>query len=179
MLALLQEASNEIPVWLQKLEAWATIFQGFLTPLLIAAGGFFAWYKFIRQGEHDPRLQATVETEELTVRGGVAYMIAKVGVENTGQVDVSLNLGPSALYVVGRKAGHGWSDADPAYTYDVFIGQNTVQVNATVRDRVWIERDLTDEVALSLQLAIAGEGQDWRTSHIISLLDGGHLPEDG
>jgi hypothetical protein len=81
--------------------------------------------------------------------------------------------------VVGRKAGHGWSDADPAYTYDVFIGQNTVQVNATVRDRVWIERDLTDEVALSLQLAIAGEGQDWRTSHIISLLDGGHLPEDG
>jgi hypothetical protein len=183
MLALLQEATSQVPVGLQEWVAWATIVQGFGTPLLIAIGGFFAWYKFIRQGEHDPRLQATVEAEEVAVLDSVAYIIAKIGVENTGQVDVDLNLEPSALYVVGRKAGHRWSDPDPAYTYDVFVGQNKVQVNATIRDRVWIERDLTDEVALSLQLAVSGkagkESRDWRTSHIISLLDGGHLARNG
>lgn len=178
MLALLQEASNQIPAWLQATEAWATIFQGFVTPLLIAAGGLFAWWKFFRQGEHDPRLQATVTTEEVTVRDSVAYIIAKVSVENTGQVDVNLNLRPSGLFLMGRRAEHGWREPDTIY--DVFVGQSRVQVNATIEDTIWIERSLTDEVALSLELAIAGEdGHDWRTSHIISLLDGGHLARNG
>lgn len=180
MLALLQEASNQIPGWLEATRAWAIIFQGFFTPLLIAIGGSFAWYKFFRQGEHEPRLQATVTTEEVTVRGSVASIIAKVSVQNTGQVDVNLALKPSGLYLIGRRAGCGWSDPDPDYTYDVFVGQNVVQVNATIEDKIWIERSLSDEVALSLELAIAGEeGRDWRTSHIISLLDGGHLSQDG
>jgi hypothetical protein len=54
-----------------------------------------------------------------------------------------------------------------------------VQVNATLEEKIWIERSLADEVALCLELAIAGEGRDWRTSHIISLLDSGHLSQDG
>ena len=180
MLALLQETTEQIPAWLQATRAWATIFQGFATPLLIAIGGGFAWYKFFRQGEHEPRLQAIVTTEEVTVRDNVAYIIAKVSVQNTGQVDVSLNIKPSGLFVLGRSAGHGWSDPDPNTTYDVSVGQSKAQVNATLEDKIWIERSLADEVALSLELAIAGEdGRDWRTSHIISLLDGGHLTRNG
>jgi hypothetical protein len=105
MLALLQEASKQIPAWLQATEAWATTFQGFLTPILIAIGGGFAWWKFFRQGEHDPRLQATVTTEEVTVQDSVAYIIAKVSVQNTGQVDVNLELRPSGLFVMGRELG--------------------------------------------------------------------------
>ena len=146
--------------------------------MLIAIGGGFAWYKFFRQGEHDPRLQATVTTEEVAVRDKVAYIIAKVSVQNTGQVDVNLNREASGLLLLTRRAGHGWRDADTIY--EVFPGQNTVQVNATLEEKIWIERSLTDEVALCLELAIAGEeGRDWRTSHIISLLDGGHLSQDG
>jgi len=166
--------------WLRKNKESASAFGSLSTPILIAIGGFFAWYKFIRQGEHDPRLQATVTTEEVTTRDNVAYMIVKLSVENSGQVDVNLVLEPSALYLMGRSAGKEWSDPEPDHTYDVFVGQSKVQVNATIEDEIWIERSLTDEVALRLRLAIAGdEGRDWRTSHIISLLDGEHLAQNG
>ncbi len=112
------------------------------------------------------------------MRDGVAYIIATVSVQNTGQVDVSLNLEKSGLFLLTRRAGHGWRDPDTIY--DVFLGQNKVQANAALEDKIWIERSLTDEVAVCLELAIAGEGgPDWRTSEIISLIDGGHLSQDG
>ena len=100
-----------------------------------------------------------------------------MSVQNTGQVDVTLNREASGLLLLARRAGHGWRDADTVY--EVFPGQNMVQVNATLEEKIWIERSLTDEVALCLELAIAGEGRDWRTSHIISLLDGGYPSQDG
>ncbi len=147
------------------------------TPVLIAVGGVFAWYKFFRQGEHDPRLQPSVSSE-VNIKNGTAYIIATVGVQNAGQVDVTLNRELSGLLVLARKAGSGWRDTDTIY--EVFPGQYKVQPNATLEEKIWIECVLTDEVAICLELAIAAEGGlDWRTSEIVSLLDGGHLFRDG
>ena len=153
------------------------VFQGFLTPILIAVGGGFAWYRFFRQGEHVPRLQPSV-SGEITVKGNRAYIIATVSVENSGLVDVAIDRRATGLLVLTRKAASGWRSPDIAY--NVFPGQTVVQPNASLEDKVWIERDLTDEVALCLELAVEGrEGLAWRTSEIISLVDGGHLSPDG
>lgn len=84
----------------------ANIFQALATPILIAIGGIFAWYKLIRQGKHDPRLQPSVASE-VTIKGGVAHIVANVGVLNVGQVDVILNLEESGLLIEGREAGKG------------------------------------------------------------------------
>ncbi len=162
---------------MREIETWAIIFQAFLTPILIAIGGFFAWYKFIRQGEHDPGLQPAVSSE-VTVKDGVAYVVATVSVQNTGQVDVNLDLQACGLLLLTRRAGSGWRNPDTVYEF--FLGQNRVQTNATVEDRIWIERSLTDEVAVCLELAVQSEGGlAWRTSEIISLVNGGHLSQDG
>lgn len=111
-------------------------------------------------------------TSEVTVRGDAAYVIATVSVQNAGQVDVNLDLEKSGLLILTRRAGHGWRDPDTVY--DVFLTQGRVQVNSALEDKIWIERSLTDEVAICLELAIAGEGgPDWRTSEIISLADSG------
>lgn len=118
-----------MPVWLQELEAWAGIFQSLITPILIAIGGVFAWYKFFRRGEHDPRLQPTV-TGSVTIREGVAYIVATVSVVNTGRVDVELDLESSGLVLLTRKQGHGWKE--PELKYSVFPGQERAQPNATL-----------------------------------------------
>jgi len=168
---------QEIPLWMREIETWATIFQAFLTPILIAIGGFFAWYKFFRQGEHDPRLQPSVSSE-VTVKGSTAYIVATVSVQNTGLVDVNLDLESCGLLVLTRQGRSGWRDPDTVY--DVFLRQSRVQTNAALEDRIWIERTLTDEVAVCLELAVQSEGGPaWRTSEIISLVDGGHLSQDG
>lgn len=157
----------ELPLWLRILESLAAI----ATPVLIAIGGVFAYYKFFRQGEHDPRLQPSVTSEVAMVKDGTAFIIATVSVQNTGRVDVTLKRDSCALLVLGREAGNGWRDPD--LWYEVFLSQNVVQANAALEERIWIEHSLTDEVALCLELAIsAEEGPDWRTSEIISLLGG-------
>lgn len=158
----------DVPLWLRIVESLAAI----ATPILIAIGGFFAWYKFIRQGEHDPRLQPSV-TGELTARDDAAYIIATVSVQNTGQVDVALKRESCALLLLGREARSGWRN--PYAWYEVFPGQSaTIQVNATLEEKIWVEHPITDEVALCLELAISAEGgPDWRASEIISLVDGG------
>lgn len=117
MFIVVQKMMRLTPSWLQNWETWANIFQSIATPILIAIGGVFAWYKFIRQGKHDSRLQPSV-TSEVVVREGVAYIIANVGVLNTGQVDVVLNLEESGLLIEGREAGSGWKK--PATIYSVF-----------------------------------------------------------
>lgn len=162
---------------MQELETWARIFHGFATPILIVIGGIFAWYKFIRQGKHDPRLQPSV-TSEITIKDGVAYIIAKVSVLNTGQVDVTLNLEESGLVIEGREAGTGWKEPD--IKYGVFPGQEKAQPGETLEDQIWIEYDCRDDVAACLELTIAEkDGLTWHTVEVISLLDGGKKPPGG
>lgn len=170
-----------MPVWLQELEAWARIFQAFATPILIAIGGIFAWYKFFRRGEHDPRLQPTV-TSSVTLAGDVAYIVATISVINTGQVDVELDLGSSGLVLLTRRRGQGWRE--PELKYSVFPGQEKAQPSATLEDQIWIELPHRDEVAVVLELTVTGstitkpEGDTWKTVEIVPLLDGGNPSAD-
>lgn len=119
----------ELPFWLRAIESLAAI----AMPILIATGGVFAWYKFFRQGEHDPRLQPSVSSE-VDIKDGTAYIIATVSVQNTGQVDVTLNRELSGLLVLTRKAGSGWRDTDTIY--EVFPGQHKVKPNATLEEKI-------------------------------------------
>lgn len=160
-------------MWLRVAESLAAV----ATPTLIAIGGFFAWYKFIRQGEHDSRLQGTV-TAEITIQDGTAYIIARVGVQNTGQVDVTLDLEQSGLLVLARNAGQGWRSLD--IVYGVFTGQEKAQPNETLEDQIWIEFDVEETVAVCLELAIAeAGGQTWRATEIVSLLNSGNSSSGG
>jgi hypothetical protein len=170
---------------MQELETAARIFQGFLTPILIIIGGIFAWWKFIRQGRHDPRLQPTV-TGTATIRKGTAYVVATVTAANTGQVDVVLDLEPSGLSILTRKQGQGWHDT--GLVYGVFPGQEKAQPGAELEDQIWIELPYQGEVAVALELTIAGhaagreEIQTWLTVEIVSLINGGNggnFSEDG
>lgn len=153
----------ELPLWLRIAESLAAV----ATPILIAVGGFFAWYKFIRQGEHDPRLQPSVSAQ-LVTRNEKIYLIAELSAQNTGQVDVALDPGPSGLSILTRKAGEGW--VDPEIVYSVFLGQHMVQPGETLEDRIWIELGYGGEVALSLELTVAEkETLAWRTHEIVPL----------
>src|SRR5215210_9375436 len=164
MLALLQGASRQIPGWLQGLEAWAVVFQGFLTPVLIAVGGGFAWYKFFRQGEHDPRLQPSI-TGTAKIHGGTIYVFATATVQNNGQVDVEFTDEGSALTVFTTTAEEeGWQPHRPER---VFRGQRLVQPGETLEDQKLIEIRHGDEIAVRLDLAVtAGGTSTWNTTEI-------------
>jgi hypothetical protein len=174
MLALLQEVSRQIPGWLQGLEAWAVIFQGFVTPLLILAGGLFAWWKFIRQGEHDPRLQPSV-TATTTPHEGVIYVFATVTVHNNGNVDVVFTDEDSALTIyTTTKDEKDWQPQLPEY---VFRGQKRVRPGETLEDQKLIQIKHGNEVAVRLDLAVTGRDAKentvtWDTMTIVSLLSG-------
>lgn len=177
MLTLLQEAAEQIPAWLQATRAWAVIFQGFATPLLIAIGGIFAWWKFFRQGEHDPRLQPTV-TAKAAIHNGVVYIIATVTVQNTGQVDVELNLDSCVLLIfTTSSAAAGWRERYPA---QVFGTHKRVQSGETLEDQKWIEIPRKDNLGARLDLTVAGtiltaagtKEVTWNTVEIVSLLPG-------
>jgi|SRR5215211_5747119 len=172
MLALLQEASSQIPAWLQETEAWATIFQGFVTPILIATGGAFAWYKFFRQGEHERKLQPTI-SGVVGAKDGTIYLQARVFAENTGQVSVALNGGAAALQVSTRNKG----DTDWALyaTERVFAIQGYVQPGETLTDQVWMEIPDNGKVAIKMELIVVtgGETTGWVTTEVVNLIAGG------
>ena len=173
MLALLQETASELPLWLQETEAWATIVQGFGTPLLILGGGLFAWYKFVRQGEHDPRLKPSVSATT-TIRDGVTYVFATVTAQNNGNVDIEFADGSSTLTVfTTTKDEMEWQ---PRYVpVEVFRGQPRVRPGETVEDEKLIQIDHGNEVAVRLDLAVTGQDatgntDTWDTVAIVSLL---------
>jgi hypothetical protein len=174
VLALLQETVSELPLWLQKTEAWATIVQGFGTPLLILIGGAFAWWKFIRQGEHDPRLQPSV-TATTTIHEGVIYVFATVTVQNNGNVDVVFTDEGSALTIyTTTKDEKDWQPQLPEY---VFRGQKRVRPGETLEDQKLIQIKHGNDVAVRLDLAVTGRDAKgntvtWDTMDIISLLSG-------
>ena len=175
---MLRGASSQIPGWLQGLEAWAVIFQSFLTPILIAVGGGFAWWKFFRQGEHDPRLQPTV-TGEAEIRGEdgkIACVFATVTVENPGQVEVELVPEGSALDVYTTTLeGDDWSQYyDPI---KVFVGQKRVRPGETLEDQKLVQIKRSDEIAVRLDLTVTAvdstvtehKTSTWDTIEIVPL----------
>jgi hypothetical protein len=181
MLALVQEIVQQLPAWLRWFQALAIS----IGSLGTAGAIIFAVYKFYRRGEHDPRLQPTA-TGTVTIRKGVAYVIATVTAANTGQVDVVLDLEPSGLSILTRKQGQGWQEI--GLVYGVFPGQEKVQPGAELEDQIWIELPYRGEVAVVLELTIAGhaagreEIQTWLTVEIVSLINGGNggnFSEDG
>lgn len=160
----------DLPYWLRIAESLAVI----ATPILIFIGGTFAWYKFIRQGEHDPRLQPAV-TGAVTVRNEMAYIVVVATVQNNGQTDVELDLELSALDVYATQAeAEEW---EFLYVVEVFRGQEVAQPNETIEDQLWLEIPLDEDIAIHLELTIAEKnGPSWATSRVLSLLDGGGQP---
>lgn len=151
------------------------IVQGFVTPLLIAIGGGFAWWKFFRQGEHDPRLQPNV-TAKATIHDEVAYIMATVTAHNTGQVNVELNLDSCVLLIFTTSpAATDWRERYPA---QVFGKHKRVQRGETLEDQAWIEIPYEGELGVRLDLTVAGtiltakgtKEVAWDTVEIVSLL---------
>jgi hypothetical protein len=168
--------------WLRKNKESASAFGSLATPILIAIGGFFAWYKFIRQGEHDPRLQPTV-TGEAQIRGEddlIACVFATVTVENPGQVEVELVPEGSALVVhtTTLENDDWWRHPTPI---KVFVGQKRVRPGETLEDQKLIQIKYSDEVAVRLDLTITAvdstvteyKTHTWDTIEIVPLPSGG------
>ena len=175
LFALLLQASRDVPGWLQVLEALAIIFQGLLTPVLIAVGGGFAWYKFIRQGEHDPTLKPSV-TATTTIQDGVIYVFATVAVQNEGNVEVEFTDERAKLTVfTTTTAAEDWL---PRHTpVEVLRGQRTVRPGEAPEDQKLVQIEYGNEVAIRLDLAVTGKDakgntDTWDTVAIVSLLDG-------
>lgn len=164
MLALVQEVVQQLPAWLRWLQALAIS----VGSLGTAGAIIFAVYKFYRQGEHDPRLQPTV-TGTAAVHEGIIYVFATVTAENTGQVDVTLNLEASTLNVLTTKAGdEGWT---PSYPADVFLNHSVIQPGETIEDQLWFEVPYDGEIGIKLNLDLARiEDRVYPTTEIISLL---------
>lgn len=155
------------------METWANIFQAVATPLLIAIGGVFAWYKFFRQGEHDPKLQLTI-SGGVGKKDGTLYLQAKVLAENTGQVAVGLSGGTCALQVSARKKDD--EDWTLHATERVFAIQGHVQAGETLIDQVWLEIPDNGEVAIKMELIVlAGEETTgWVTPEVVNLVAQGN-----
>lgn len=164
--------------WLRKNNESASAFGNLATPILIAIGGFFAWYKFIRQGQHDPRLQPTV-TGEAELRGEsdeIACVFATVTVENPGQVEVELVSEGSALDVYTTTLeSDDWSRYyDPI---KVFVGQKRVRPGETLEDQKLIQIRRSEEIAVRLNLTVTAvdstvteyKTSTWDTIEIVPL----------
>lgn len=154
----------KLPLWLRVAESLAVV----ATPVLIAVGGFFAWYKFIRRGEHDPRLQPSVAGRAV-VRGGTIHVVAAAVVQNTGKVDVDLREGVSAVEIYATKAGgHSWQYVAIA---PVFEEHEIVQPGETIEDQFWLELRHEERVGVKLDLTVApSEDRSYPKTEIISLL---------
>jgi hypothetical protein len=175
MLALVQEATNQGPEWLVVARTAGQALQGFVTALGIIIGGLFAYYKFFRQGEHDPRLQPNV-TAKATIHDGVAYIVATVTAQNTGQVNIELNLDSCVLLIFTTSpAATSWRERYPA---QVFGKHKRVQPGETLEDQAWIEIPYEGELGVRLDLTVAGtvltttgtKEVTWDTVEIVSLL---------
>lgn len=159
----------DLPTWVQILEALALAFQSIVTPILIAIGGFFAWYKFIRRGEHDPKLQLTI-SGTVGWGAGTVYLQARALAENQGQVSVDLNGAMCALQLSTRKRGD--SDWALRATERVFEVQGFVQPGETLVDQVWLEIPDSEEVAIKMELIVltSDASTGWVANEVVNLV---------
>lgn len=151
------------------------VFQGFLTPILIAIGGGFAWYKFIRQSELDPTLKPSVAATA-TIHEGVIYVFATVAVQNDGNVEVEFTDERARLTIfTTTTAAEDWL---PRHVpVEVLCGQGKVRPGEAPEDQKLVQIEYGNEVAVRLDLAVTGKDalgntDTWDTVAIVSLLDG-------
>lgn len=170
-------------VWLENMRVGADIFQKLATGIALIIGGIFAWHKFIRRGEHDPRLQPTV-TDKITTDKEMIYVVATATVRNTGNIDVDLNLENCLLeaYTTTAEGDHWEFSVDD----DVFMEHSHVQVGETIEDQVLLEIPRGEEIFVRLDLTVSNEREDeendlWFTTDIvpISPIGGGKTSSDG
>ncbi len=170
MLALIQEAANQGPDWLVVTRTAAQAAQGIVTALGILIGGIFAYYKFFRQGEHDPTLQLTI-SGVVGTKGGTTYLQARAFAENKGKVSVKMEGATAALQVSTRKKGDG--DWTLRATERVFSMQGHIQPGETLADQVWREIADDDEVAIKMDLVVISDGATtgWLASEVVNLVE--------
>jgi hypothetical protein len=179
MPALLQEATSQAPAWLQEAEAGAAIFQAVVTPILIAIGGIFAYYRFFKEETYTSRLQPKV-SGKAEVRNDTIYLRATVSAQNTGQVSVALDPELTALQVFTRKAG------DDVWKYrqieSIFSHHDQAQPGEEIEDKIWTEIPYDGEIGLKMELYVSsGEDVMWLATEVMSIFtkEGGISSDDG
>jgi hypothetical protein len=182
------ESGTEPFVWLENMRVGADIFQKIATAVALVIGGIFAWYKFIRRGELDPRLQPTV-IGKAAISDGTIYVVATVTILNTGVVEVGLSGGTAVLELYATKP------EDDAFEYvdiapvSVFEDHNHVQPGETLEDQVWFQLPHEGQVGIRLDLTVVivddsvspPEEISYPTTNIVGLItqEGRPFTEDG
>src|SRR3712207_2186937 len=113
MLALLQETTNQVPLYLQEREAWANSFQAIVTPILFVIGGLFALYKFIFEGAFSRRMQPNASVEAVVGEDRV-FLRVSLTAQNIGKRKVNLDGEYTGLSASFLTATEDWSE--PATT---------------------------------------------------------------
>lgn len=162
-----------MPEWLQITVGVARAFDGFLTPVLIAIGGIFAYYKFFRQGQHEVRLQPSI-AGSLALSGGIIYLRVETAAQNLGNVPALLSYEAPSLRILYRQAGdETWSRYD---TRGVLVDEDIIRPTETVTDYVWLEIPVDNAVALRLEMDVfVSEEQEteiysWMAAEVVNLV---------
>jgi hypothetical protein len=162
--------TGEVPLWLRSIETGSGVFQATATGLALIVGGLFAYYRFFKEETYSDRLQTGVVATVIRTDETVFLNVAAEA-KNTGQVSVALDMELTRVGVSTRKLGvYGWT---PRVVDRVFVGQNHVRPDETLRDEVWLEIDKeSDVVAVEVELRVArDETLGWLTRNIVSLVE--------
>jgi hypothetical protein len=133
-------------VWLENMRVGADIFQKIVAAIALIIGGLFAYFKFIREGTHDPRLQPSV-TGKAVIDDEVIYVVATVTTLNTGVVDVHLPGEGAAVLEIYETSpgGDGWTYIGIT---PVFENHFLVQPGQTIEDHIWLEIPYENQVGI-------------------------------
>lgn len=171
MLALLQQAANDVPMYLQEREAWANSFQAIATPLLFAIGGLFALYKFIFEGAFSKNLQPNASAAAIVGEDEV-FLRVSLTAANIGKRKVMLNGEYTRLSVnFVTKTSRHWSEPE---TGRVLKEQDFIKPGETVGDQIWVTILNKDVIAAQLDFYVSSKGSEsWMHREIVSLVGEG------
>lgn len=157
-----------VPVWLQNVRVASLVYYNVVAGTAFVVGGLFVWYKFIRRGDDQPRIQPTV-TGRTVIHGGVIYVIAIARAQNTGVVNATLDLESSALELYTTSVDEdAWKWR---YTQAIFKNHGTVEPDELIEDQIWFEIPYDGEIGVKLDLNPAiSEQRSYPTTEILSLL---------
>jgi hypothetical protein len=95
-LLLQEEAVSRVPLWLQVVREAGQAFQAWVTPFLLVAGRFFAYYRFRRSRTFHRRLKVEVAGRVERATGlsgaeGLLYLVVTTAVTNIGDREVTVD----------------------------------------------------------------------------------------
>jgi hypothetical protein len=157
-----------VPLWLQRVDTGARIFQASATGLAFIIGGIFAYYRFIKERTHASRLQPTSSTDVASADGTI-YLRVMASVQNIGQAKVELAHEYTGLRILTRTHGsEGWF---LDHTATVFEEQDSLEPDETIGEPVWVEIPDNGKVALRLDLYVAeSEDTGWLAREVVNLV---------